>query len=103
MEPFGIRFKTVVNPNLNPNPIIVVPKPEPKPRAESLIKTEVVDLLNIMSPEDIERNKKNFDEIIKGSLRHLSPQQTYELLKMQLGMMHIEYNPIIKDGHRLNV
>ena len=103
LEPFGIRFKTVVNPNLNPNPIIVVPKPEPKPRAESLIKTEVVDLLNIMSPEDIERNKKNFDEIIKGSLRHLSPQQTYELLKMQLGMMHIEYNPIIKDGHRLNV
>ena len=56
-----------------------------------------------MSPEDIERNKKNFDEIIKGSLRHLSPQQKYELLKIQLGMMHIEYNPIIKDGHRLNV
>jgi hypothetical protein len=101
LEPFGIRFTAAITPN--PNPIIVEPKPEPKPRAESLIKTEVVDILNIMSPEDIERNKKNFDEIIKGSLRHLSPQQKYELLKIQLGMMHIEYNPIIKDGHRLNV
>jgi hypothetical protein len=103
LEPFGIRFKSAITPNPNPNPIIVEPKPEPKPRTESRKKTEVVDILNIMSPEDIETNKKNFDEIIKGSLRHLSPQQKYELLKIQLGMMHIEYNPIIKDGHRLNV
>jgi hypothetical protein len=58
LEPFGIRFKSAITPNPNPNPIIVEPKPEPKPRAESLIKTEVVDILNIMSPEDIERNKK---------------------------------------------
>lgn len=103
LEPFGIRFKSAISPNPNPNPIIAEPKPEPKPRAESLIKTQVVDILNIMSPEDIERNKKNFDEIIKGSLRHLSPQQTYELLKMQLGMIPNDHNPIIKDGHRLNV
>jgi hypothetical protein len=101
LEPFGIRPQSAITPN--PNPIIEVPKPDPKPRAESLIKTEVVDILNIMSPEDIERNKKNFDEIIKGSLRHLSPQQTYELLKMQLGMIPNDHNPIIKDGHRLNV
>jgi hypothetical protein len=101
LEPFGITFTPAIIPN--PNPIIVEPKPEPKPRTESRKKTEVVDILNIMSPEDIKKNNKNIEEIIKGSLRHLSPQQKYELLKIQLGMMHIEYNPIIKDGHRLNV
>ena len=132
LEPFGITFKSktpikeftidspvisatnsvisatnsvisAANPHQQPAPNLNS-KPEPKlPRVESKKKNEVIELLNIMSSEDIEKNQKNFDEVITGSLRHLSPQQRYAILKIQLDMMPNDYNPVIKDGHKLNV